>query len=99
MDRNPEERREETRRPSEANEGSPSQAANEVQTKPGNRRSPPVPPALETSEARGEAREEPFPHGRGQERPQNGLERTWWRRIFIGPHESQEQRRWWEFWR
>jgi hypothetical protein len=101
VDSNPEDRREETRRPSgrSPSEGSPSEAANEGRE--GNRRGQQVPPALETSEARepseSEAREEPFPHG--EERPQEGLERTWWRRIFRGPHESPSERRWWEFWR
>jgi hypothetical protein len=47
--------------------------------------------------------EEPFPHE--EERPQDGLERTWWRRIFRGPHEeaterpnSEAQRPWWRRW-
>ena len=44
-----------------------------------------------------EARQEPFPHE--EERPQDGLERTWWRRIFRGPHEGDTERRWWEFWK
>ena len=80
MGNDPEERRVEPRGQREAaNEG-----------REGNRRGQQVPPALETSEARepseSEAREEPFPHG--EERPQDGLERTWWRRIFRGPHEE-----------
>ena len=95
MDRDPEERREETRRPSEASDGSPSEAANEGRV--GDRRGQQVPPALETSRERiGEAtsiREEPFPHE--EERPQDGLGRSWWRRIFRGPHETLSQRPWW----
>jgi hypothetical protein len=96
VDSNPEDRREETRRPSDRSpsEGSPSEAANEGRE--GNRRGQQVPPALETSEA-GSVREEPFPHK--EERPQDGLERPWWQRIFRGPHEEATQRRWWEFWR
>jgi hypothetical protein len=39
-------------------------------------------------------REEPFPHE--EERPRDhGLERSWWRRIFRGPHEQATQRPWW----
>ncbi len=94
MDRDPEERREETRRPSEASDGSPSEAANEERE--GDRRGQQVPPTLETSREPSEAtsiREEPFPHE--EERPQDGLERTWWRRIFRGPHEEDTERPWW----
>ena len=94
MDRNPEERRQETRRPSEASDGSPSEAANEERE--GDRRGQQVPPTLETSREPSEAtsiREEPFPHE--EERPQDGLERSWWRRIFRGPHETPSQRPWW----
>jgi hypothetical protein len=77
VDRDPEERREGTRRPSdsEASEGSPSAAADEGRE--GNRRGQQV----------------PFPHH--QERPQDGLERSWWRRIFRGPHEEDTERPWW----
>jgi hypothetical protein len=97
--REPEERRE-TRRGEASDwspsEGSPSEAANEGRE--GNRRGQQIPPALETSEAREpNIRQEPFPHE--EERPQDGLERTWWRRIFRGPHEGDTERRWWEFWR
>jgi hypothetical protein len=94
VDRDPEERREETRQPSEASDGSPSEAANEGRE--GDRRGQQVPPALETSREPSEAtsiREEPFPHE--EERPQDGLERSWWRRIFRGPHETPSQRPWW----
>jgi len=85
--RDPEERREVTRRPgdSEASEGGEE-----------GRRGQQIPPALETSREPSEAtsiREEPFPHG--EERPQDGLERSWWRRIFRGPHEAPSQRPWW----
>ena len=95
MDRDPEERREETRRPSEASDGSPSEAANEGR-EGDRRRGQQVPPALETSREPSEAtstREEPFPHE--EERPQHGLGRPWWRRIFRGPHETPSQRPWW----
>jgi hypothetical protein len=100
VDSDPEERREEPRRGDRSpSEGSPSEAANEGRE--GDRRDQQVPQALETSEARepseSEAREEPFPHG--EERPQDGLGRAWWRRIFSGPHEEAADRRWWEFWR
>jgi hypothetical protein len=101
VDRDPEERREEPRWSDRSpSEGSPSEAANEG-PEGDRRRGQQVPPALETSEAKepseSEAREEPFPHG--EERPQDGLERPWWRRIFRGPHEEATERRWWEFWR
>ncbi len=91
VDRDSEERREETRRlgDSEAGEGGE-----------GGRRGQQVQPALQTSREPSEAtsiREEPFPHE--EERPQDGLERSWWRRIFRGPHETLSGRRWWEFWR
>ncbi len=84
MDKDHEERRKETHR---QREGSPGGAANEGQAKPGDRRDQQIPPALETSEARdpdeaGSTREEPFPHE--EERPQDGLERPWWRRVFGG---------------
>jgi hypothetical protein len=97
VDRDPEERREETRRPSEASDGSPSEAANEGR-EGDRRRGQQVLPALETSRERiGEAtsiREEPFPHE--EERPRHhGLERSWWRRIFRGPHDQATQRPWW----
>ena len=91
MDKNPEERRKETHR---QREGSPSGAANEGQE--GDRRDQQVPPAVETTRAPDEATgtgQEPFPHG--EERPQGGLERTWWRRIFRGPHEEDTERPWW----
>jgi hypothetical protein len=89
VDKDSEEWRKETHR---QREGNPGEAANEGRE--GNRRGQPVPPALETSEARGPSiREEPFPHE--QERPQDGLERTWWRRIFRGPHEENTERPWW----
>jgi hypothetical protein len=100
VDREPEERREETRR-GEArygspSEGSPREGAHKGQARPGNRRGQQVPPDFETSEAREpNIRQEPFPHGRSQERPQDGLERTWWRRIFRGPHEGDTERPWW----
>jgi hypothetical protein len=96
VDRDPEERREETRRPSEASDGSPSEAGSEGRESD-RRRGQQVPPALETSRERiGETttiREEPFPHE--EERPQDGLERSWWRRIFRGPHETPSQHPWW----
>jgi hypothetical protein len=63
VDRNPEERREETRKPSEANEGSPSKAA--IEGGEGDRRGQQDPPALETAREPSEStciREEPFPH-------------------------------------
>ena len=94
MDRDPEERREVTRRPSKAGDGSPSEAANEGRV--GDRRGQQVPPTLETTREPSEAtsiREEPFPHE--EERPQDGLGRSWWRRIFRGPHEAPTQRPWW----
>jgi len=100
VDRDPEERREETRRPSEASDGSPSEAANEGRVGD-RRRDQQVPPALEMSRKRiGEAtsiREKPFPHE--EERPPHSIERPWWRRVFRGPHEGATERRWWEFWR
>ncbi len=83
MDKDPEERREETRQPSDRFS---------IEGGEGDRRDQQVPPALETSEAREpdeatSTREEPFP--REEERPQDGierpLERSWWRRIFRGP--------------
>ncbi len=91
MDRDSEEQRKETHRQrverGPANEGRESDR----------RRGQQVPPALETNRERiGEAtsiREEPFPHE--EERPQDGLERSWWRRIFRGPHETPSQRPWW----
>ena len=79
MDKDPEERRKETHR-QRLERG----AANEGQE--GDRRDQQVPPALETTREPEEAastREEPFP--REEERPQHGLERPWWRRIFRGP--------------
>jgi hypothetical protein len=92
VDRDPEEQRGD-RSPSE---GSPSEVANEGRER--DRRGRQVPPALETIRERlGEAtniREEPFPHE--EERPRHhGLERSWWRRIFRGPHEQATQRPWW----
>jgi hypothetical protein len=99
VDRDPEERREDTRGPSDRSpsEGSPSEAANEGR-EGDRRRAQQGPPAPETSEAREPSiREEPFPHE--EERPQDGLGRTWWRRIFRGPHEQATQRPWWRFWR
>jgi hypothetical protein len=93
VDRAPKEQRKETHR---QREGSPTEEANEERE--GNRRGQSAPPALETSEAREpdeatSTREEPFPHI--EERPQDGLERTWWRRIFRGPHEEGTERPWW----
>jgi hypothetical protein len=85
VDRDPEERQ---------GDRSPSEGGEE------GRRGQQVPPALETSREPSEAtsiREEPLPHE--EERPQDGLERSWWRRIFRGPHESPSERRWWAFWR
>jgi hypothetical protein len=92
VDRDPEERWEEKRR----GDSPPSEAANEGRE--GDRRDRQIPPALETiRESIGEAtniREEPFPHE--EERPRHhGLERSWWRRIFRGPHEEATQRPWW----
>jgi hypothetical protein len=92
VDRDPEEQREEMRRPGDRSpsEGGPSEGGEE------SRRGQQVPPALETSREPNEAtsiREEPFPHE--EERPQDGLERSWWRRIFRGPHETPSQRPWW----
>jgi hypothetical protein len=84
VDRDPEERREEPRGPSDRSPGETNEG------REGNRRGQQVPPARETSEAW----EEPFPHG--EERPQDGLTRTWWRRIFRGPHHTPPGRRsWW----
>jgi hypothetical protein len=80
VDRDPEERREEPRR----GDKSLSEAANEGR-EGDRRRGQQVPPALETTEEPSEAtsvREEPFPHK--EERPQDGLERPWWRRMFGG---------------
>ena len=78
MDKDPEERRKETHR---QREGDPGEATNKGREE--NRRGQQVPPALETSEAREPSiREEPFPHE--EEQPQDGLERTWWRRMFGG---------------
>ena len=42
-----------------------------------------------------EARQDPFPHDSEAERPQDGLGRAWWRRIFRGPHEGDTERPWW----
>jgi len=87
VDKDPEERRNETHRQRAggvANEGGE-----------GDRRGRQVSPGLETSEAREPSiRQDPFPHG--EERPQDGLERTWWRRIFRGPHEEDTVWRLWE---
>jgi hypothetical protein len=93
VDKDPEVRRKETHR---QRQGDPGEAANEGRE--GNRRGQQDPPALETSEARDpdeatSIREEPFPHE--EERPQDGLERTWWRRIFRGPHEEDTEHPWW----
>jgi hypothetical protein len=101
VDRDPEERREEKHRADRSpREGSPSEATNK-RREGDRRRGQQVPPALEASREPSEAtsiREEPFLHE--EERPQDGLERPWWRRIFRGPHETpSEERRWWEFWR
>jgi hypothetical protein len=96
VDRDPQERREEPRRPSETSEEH--EAANEGRE--GDRRDQQVPPALETTKEPSDAtskREEPYPHE--EERPPHSLERTWWRRMFRGPHETASERRWWEFWR
>jgi hypothetical protein len=79
VDKDPEERRKETHR-QRVERG----AANEGQE--GDRRDQQVPPALETTREPDEAtsaRAEPFP--REEERPQDGVERPWWRRIFRGP--------------
>ena len=95
MDKDPEERREEKIRPSEASDGSPSEAANEGR-EGDRRRGQQVPPTLETSREPSEAtsiREEPFLHE--EERPQDGLERPWWRRMFRGPHMEDTERHWW----
>jgi hypothetical protein len=93
VDKNSEEQRKETHR---QGAGNPGGAANE--RREGDRRDQQVPPALETSEAREpdeatSTREEPFPHQ--EARPQDGLERPWWRRIFRGPHEEGTERPWW----
>ncbi len=96
MDRDPKDRREEKRRPSDR---SPSEAVNEGR-KGDRRREQKVPPALEKARKPSEATgigEEPFPHK--EERLPHSLERPWWRRIFRGPHEGATERRWWEFWR
>jgi hypothetical protein len=90
VDKDPEEQRKETHR---QREGSPGGAAKEGGE--GDRRDQQVPPALETAREPDEAtstRQEPFPHE--EERPQDGVERPWWRRIFRGPHEGAE-RPWW----
>ena len=89
MDRDPEERWEEKRRgdrsPSEASEGREGDR----------RRAQQGPPAPETSKAREPSiREEPFPH-EGERPRHHGLERSWWRRMFRGPHEQATQRPWW----
>ena len=97
MDREPEERRKETHR---QRDGGVVGGAAANEGRGGDRRGQQVPPALDTARDPDEAtssRQEPFPHG--EERPQDGLERTWWRRIFRGPHEGDTERRWWEFWR
>jgi hypothetical protein len=93
VDRDPEERREETHRPSEASEER--EAVNEGREEGDRRRGQQAPPAPETTRepSESDAREEPFPHE--EERPQDGLERSWWRRIFRGPHETPSQRPWW----
>jgi hypothetical protein len=93
VDREPEERRKETHLQRDGGD-----AANEGREE--DRRGQQAPPGLDTAGEPDEAtssRQEPFPHG--EERPQDGLERTWWRRIFRGPHEEDTERRWWEFWR
>jgi hypothetical protein len=87
VDKDPEERRKETHR---QREGNPGEAANEGRE--GNRRGQPVPPVLKTTREPS-VRERPFPHE--EERPQEGLERTWWRRMFRGPHEEDTERPWW----
>jgi hypothetical protein len=96
VDRDPEERREETRWPSDRPPSEEHEAANEGR-EGDRRRGQQVPPALETTREPSEAtgiREEPFPHE--EERPQHhGLERAWWRRIFSGPHEGDAGRSWW----
>jgi hypothetical protein len=92
VDKDHEERRKETHR---QRGGSPGGAANEEGQK-GDRRAHQVPPAAETPRAPDEAtstREEPFPHE--EERPQDGLGRPWWRRIFRGPREEVTERPWW----
>jgi hypothetical protein len=89
-DRDPEDRREETRRQREEHE-----AGNEGR-EGDRRRGQQAPPALEASREPSEAtsiREEPFLHE--EERPQDGLERPWWRRIFRGPHMEDTERHWW----
>jgi hypothetical protein len=81
VDREPEERRKETHRQRAGGDAATGGAANEGRE--GDRRGQQVPPALETSREPTEAtsmREEPFPHE--EERPQEGLERPWWRRMF-----------------
>ena len=86
MDREPEERRKETHR---QRDGGVVGGAAANEGRGGDRRGQQVPPALDTARDPDEAtssRQEPFPHG--EERPQDGLERTWWRRIFRGPHEE-----------
>jgi hypothetical protein len=76
VDKDPEERRKETHR---QREGDPGEATNKGREE--NRRGQQVPPALETTREPS-IREEPFPHE--EEQPQDGLERTWWRRMFGG---------------
>jgi hypothetical protein len=81
VDREPEERQKETHRQRAGGDAATGGAANEGRE--GDRRGQQVPPALETSREPTEAtsmREEPFPHE--EERPQEGLERPWWRRMF-----------------
>ncbi len=87
MNREPEERRKETHRQRNGGDAAGGGAANEGRE--GDRRGRPMPPALDTAGDPDEAtstRQEPFPYG--EKRPQDGLERTWWRRIFRGPHEE-----------
>ena len=93
MDREPKERRKETHRQRDGGDAAGG-AANEGRD--GDRRGQQVPPALDTVRNPDEAtstRQVPFPHE--EERPQDGLERTWWRRIFRGPHEEPSERPWW----
>ena len=83
MNKDPEERRNETHRHREERE-----AANEGR-EGDRRRSQQVPPALEPTREPG-IREGPYP--REQERPPHSLERPWWHRIFRGPHEEDTER-------
>jgi hypothetical protein len=66
-----------------------------VDREPEERRSYPSEAGPSESGLRKAPREEPFPHE--EERPQDGLGRTWWRRMFRGPHEGDTERgeRWW----